>query len=209
MRRKLRPRMKIQDKANDKEKDRNLGCHGRSRTITPPSTTCSTEELQCEQFQLDHRFFSSSVYNIGGHIYSLFDIEHRMIRGVLSPMSLSEFKDKVGKPRWKRTDPRREFVNQWWDPRINFAICHGTVSCGGVHVFDHPARIEETLELATQEFMSRQVKIQLFMRAKSSLQSSAFQRLWLRPPRLFEAYKFDFGKTDQGIMEWILAYLPL
>lgn len=79
---------------------------------TPPSggSIVSNGSKSSGRIRLRASFFNNAVYNIGGLKYSLYDLEHRVIRSTHAPLLISEYKRKIGSRLFKRTDPRREFV---------------------------------------------------------------------------------------------------
>lgn len=72
-------------------------------------------------------FWQNTCYNIGGHVYSLDDIEHGVLRANRPHPSSPE-------PLMKDGDPRLQFIMSNVDPRIHFAlVCGAKVSGNGVN----------------------------------------------------------------------------
>lgn len=160
------------------------------------------------RLRLRSSFYQNSVYNIGGLWYSLYDLEHRVIRSTHSPLLLPELKKKIGSRLFKRTDPRREFVIDHWDTRVNFALGHGVVSSSCVRVIRSPAALDETLTLCVRDMLKHQLKLHLIAGPKLDLHSPVISRLLVCPPWVFHAFKADFGSPTQ-VLEWMLPHLPI
>ena len=73
-------------------------------------------------------FFDKHCYCIGGHIYSLDDIEHGALRDNTGHPS-SE------RPRFDEGDPRIRAVCSPLDPRLHFALNCGARSCPPIRVY--------------------------------------------------------------------------
>ena len=74
------------------------------------------------------QFWDRFCYNIGGHIYSLDDIEHGALRD-------NQGHPSSGKPRFDEGDPRIRAVCSPLDPRLHFALNCGARSCPPIRVY--------------------------------------------------------------------------
>ncbi|XP_070564785.1 uncharacterized protein [Ptychodera flava] len=78
--------------------------------------------VECDKLPnsvLDIRqFWRNTAYNISGHIFSLDDIEHGILRGNRPHPAAND-------PHFSSKDPRVKFVVEPMDPRIHFALVCG------------------------------------------------------------------------------------
>ena len=140
-----------------------------------------------ESVKEGHGFFTRLKYDIGGHLFSLNDMEHGILRGNSRPPY------KVFRPFGPR-DPRLTFIVAPMDPRIHFTLVCGSKSCPpiGFYTFE---RIEEQLELATASFVNSQ---EVEVIPSDNL---------LRISQIFRWYRRDFGGTERAIIEFLLRHL--
>jgi len=142
--------------------------------------SASTMDKKIEQMK-------KAKYNIGGFIFSLFEIEFCMIR---HKMTIPEF---FGcKPL--ASDQRSFFAVSRTEPRINFALNPGTVSGASMRIY-HLATIFEDLEAATRTFL--QEKITLDEEKKE-----------ITLPKQLEWYYKDFAKSPEKMLRSLIVYLP-
>lgn len=132
-------------------------------------------------------FFDRIRYEIGGHSFSLNDMEHGILRGNRRPPYRL----------WKlfgRKDPRLGFTIQPMDVRIHFALVCGARSCPPIGFYD-PENIDGQLQLAAESFVnSPQVKI---LPEENTLSISM----------IFKWYKADFGGSHLALIDTLLNYL--
>ncbi|XP_059179634.1 uncharacterized protein LOC131958563 [Physella acuta] len=132
------------------------------------------------------QFFKTTAYNIGGHVYSLDDIEHGILRCNNShPASIT--------PQFPPDDPRLKFICHTLDPRIHFALVCGAKSCPAISVYS-VENIDSALDKATRNFCGQEVEI------KARGDEIAISKL-------FQWYRSDFGKDDIDVLKWIQNYL--
>lgn len=133
------------------------------------------------------KFFDRVTYLIGGHRFSLNDMEHGILRGNRRPPY-----------RWMRPfgkkDPRVKFIVSPMDPRIHFALVCGARSCPPIGFYE-AHQIEDQLQLAAKSFINSG-QVRLFLEEKRLLIS-----------RIFKWYKRDFGGSDRALMDTILNFL--
>jgi hypothetical protein len=95
-------------------------------------------------------FFSRKNWQIGGHRFSLDDLEHGILRGnrrhPFYPLA-----------QFGPTDPRRHWALSL-EPRIHFALNCGAKSCPPIGVYQAKA-LERQLELATASYIQSEVEI--------------------------------------------------
>jgi len=133
------------------------------------------------------QFFDRVVYEIGGHRFSLNEIEHGILRGNRrQPYHL-----------WKpfgRQDARLEFSLQPMDPRIHFTLVCGARSCPPIGFYE-AAQIDSQLQLAAQTFINSS-QVRFF--TEEGLVSVSM---------IFKWYKADFGGTRDGLVGTLLQFL--
>jgi hypothetical protein len=125
--------------------------------------------------------YSTASYNIGGHIYSLDEIEHGILRGNSPPVGAAA-------PLFLEADPRLPFVVQK-DARIHFALNCGALSCPPISAYK-----ADTLDSE----LSRASKSYLMSTAVIGKGAEAVVVL----SKLFMWYKCDFGGTNSSVLEW-------
>lgn len=96
-------------------------------------------------------FFGRACYRIGGHVFSLDDIEHGLLRDnarrALPPL----------RP-FRAGDPRRALAVTPPDPRYHCALTCGAASCPPVGVYRAPA-VDAQLDLAARSFVNQEVTV--------------------------------------------------
>lgn len=129
-------------------------------------------------------FFGRVSYRIGGHVFSVDEIEHGILRGngrrVFPPLRC-----------FGRRDPRRAFAVEPVDPRIHFAVTCGARSCPPVGVY-RAAAVDDQLDLAARSFLNQEVALDARGRVSCS--------------RLLKWYRGDFEAAG-GIGPFLLRYL--
>jgi hypothetical protein len=132
-------------------------------------------------------FFTRLKYNIGGHLFSLNDMEHGILRGNSKPPY------KLFRP-FRSGDSRRAFIVSPADPRIHFTLVCGSRSCPPIGFYSSE-RIEEQLDLATASFInSPEVEI---------IPSENLVKI----SQIFRWYRRDFGGTKRAVIEFLLQHL--
>ncbi len=132
-------------------------------------------------------FFKHLKYDIDGHLFSLNEIEHGILRGNSRPPH------RISRPFGPR-DPRLTFVVTPTDPRIHFTLVCGSKSCPPIGFYTSE-RIEEQLELATASFVnSQEVEI---IPSKNLLRIS----------QIFRWYRMDFRGNQRPIIQFLLRHL--
>ncbi|KAK3745474.1 hypothetical protein QZH41_020056, partial [Actinostola sp. cb2023] len=130
-------------------------------------------------------FWKNTAYNVGGHILSLDDIEHGILRGNRPHPASST-------PSFTQQDPRCELTVTDVDPRIHFALVCGAKSCPAINVYSE-SNLEHGLTAAARSFCSQEVHI---------------DGMKVMLSKIFIWYKQDFASDDKSLLRWISQYLP-
>jgi hypothetical protein len=98
-------------------------------------------------------FFERAAYNVGGHRFSLSEIEHGVLRAN-RPAPFSR-RRPLG-----TGDPRRRFTltDAEFDPRVHFALNCGARSCPPIATYAAD-RIDAQLDLATRSFIRGETEV--------------------------------------------------
>jgi hypothetical protein len=116
-------------------------------------------------------FFGRVSYRVGGHVLSLDEIEHGILRG----------NRRRALPPWRpfgRRDARRGLALDPIDPRIHFALNCAAASCPPVGVY-HGALVDTQLDAAARNFVNQEVTLDARGRVSCS--------------RILKWYGRDFG----------------
>ncbi|HEV3011122.1 MAG TPA: DUF547 domain-containing protein [Burkholderiales bacterium] len=128
-------------------------------------------------------FFERPRLRIGGHSYSLDDIEHGLLRG-------NAAKPGGSRTPMKRGDPRLDYMPILFDERIHFALHSACRSSPPLRVFEE-GKLDRQLEEAAADYVRRGVRIER-------------QGAVIVLPRLFRWFADDFG-GQSGILEFVVA----
>ena len=130
-------------------------------------------------------FFEQPRLKVGGHAFSLDDVQHGLLRGNVA---------RHGKLRapMSRDDPRLAFMPIAFDERMHFALYSAARSSPPLRAFDG-GNLDKQLEKATTEHLRRTVRVE---------QEGAVVVL----PKIFDWYAKDFG-GERGALEFALARL--
>lgn len=133
-------------------------------------------------------FFRGLSYRIAGLDMTLDDIEHGILRGnKRAPMI--KFLQQL-----RPSDPKCQHVLTKRDGRIHFIISAGTRSDPPIRILDGE-NVQEELHVATVEFLSYSVKLDIEKRAVTL-------------PRIFLWYADDFPTPERNLLMWVARYLP-
>ncbi|XP_070564784.1 uncharacterized protein [Ptychodera flava] len=146
--------------------------------------------VECDKLPnsvLDIRqFWRNTAYNISGHIFSLDDIEHGILRGNRPHPAAND-------PHFSSKDPRVKFVVEPMDPRIHFALVCGAKSCPPINVYSEK-NLDHALTMATRNFVEQETTVNM-----------KFKEIELS--RIFQWYRTDFGADEIEAVRWTLKYL--
>jgi glutaredoxin len=135
-----------------------------------------------------YRFFNTTSYIIGGHVYSLNDIENGVLRGNCKP----PFAFSAPFPKG---DPRAIVALATAEPRIHFVLVCGAKSCPPVKLL-RANDVDAQLTLAAQSFFEGDALEIDVDKAEVSLS------------KILEWYAVDFGPSKQSMLEWVLQFTP-
>ncbi|XP_065182359.1 uncharacterized protein LOC135813068 [Sycon ciliatum] len=129
------------------------------------------------------KFFNTSCYTIGGHVYSLQDIENGILRG--NKKGVGALRKPFGK-----TDPRRISIVEQPDYRIHFALVCGAKSCPPIKTYT-ALGLDEELSLAANSFLQ-----------DGGVQVSV-EKNEISLNRILAWYKSDFGSNTKEILQFV------
>lgn len=123
-------------------------------------------------------FMRNSKYNLGGHVYSLLDIEHGILRHASTkPMIFGPLTISVTFPE---KDPRREFVLDQPRPHVSFVLFQASASSPALVTLKDKETIEQDLKRHARRYFLDHVKM-------DPVQKS------IELPGLIRVYWTDFG----------------
>ncbi|XP_071482821.1 uncharacterized protein, partial [Diadema antillarum] len=125
-----------------------------------------------------YKFFNYVSYVIGGHLYSLNDIENGVLRANRKPIGA------LSKP-FSKGDPRLKVALHLHEPLIHFALVCGAKSCPPIKTYS-AKDIDKQLTLAGEAFLESSDGCQVDVKKRE-----------LRFSRIFKWYREDFGKNDK------------
>jgi len=129
-------------------------------------------------------FFTCACYYIGGHVFSLDDLEHGILRGNTAHPT-------TGKVAFQDGDPRLAFALPL-DPRVHCALVCGAKSCPPIRIYEEE-NLEEGLDLAVAAFCDSEVKV-----TASGVISMS---------KLFDWYKTDFAPSEDEMLTYLLNFM--
>lgn len=141
-------------------------------------------------------FFRRVRYLVGGHVFSLDDIEHGILRGNRrGPYRLRrQFSAPWRALPFPAADPRLDFRVGKLDPRLHCALVCGSRSCPPIEAY-HRETIDEELDLAAAHFVnSPEVEVRP---AEACVVLS----------RIFSWYRRDFEEACGSLPAFLLRYL--
>jgi len=151
--------------------------HGQVRRGIPPA------------FLARLRFFANTSYIIGGHAFSLDEIENGILRANRrSPAALF-------KP-FSKGDGRLNFALGETEPLIHFALVCGAKSCPPIKCYTGEHVMDE-LAIATEGFLADDANVKVNLTKRKVTLSMIMK--W---------YQVDFGGDDKSVVNFIIEYLP-
>lgn len=135
------------------------------------------------------KFFSTPCYAIGGHSYTMNQIENGVLRSNQRPPAAIS-------PPFKPSDPRIENVMAEVDPRIHSALNCGAKSCPPIKTYSTDG-IDEQLDLSMQSFLLSPDGLKL-KPEKNEIHLS----------KIFSWYKVDFGNNMNEVVEKLITLGP-
>ncbi|XP_046848740.1 uncharacterized protein LOC124442286 isoform X2 [Xenia sp. Carnegie-2017] len=134
-----------------------------------------------------YRFFNVVSYIIGGHKYSLHEIESGILRANRRPVA-SFFRP------FSKTDPRLAFALQEPEPLIHFALVCGAKSCPPIKTYT-PQDIYEEMKLAGEAFL------------EGRWLSNHSGKREVKLSMIFKWYKEDFGYDKNEVVLWVYDHM--
>ncbi|XP_063603013.1 uncharacterized protein LOC134778987 [Penaeus indicus] len=130
------------------------------------------------------KFFDKTSYIIGGHSYSLNEIENGVLRAnKRGPVQLFA--------PFGKNDPRRNISLIQVDPRIHFALNCGAKSCPPIKIFSGK-NINDELRIATEAYLETDEALKV-----------EEDRGVVHLSSLLRWYSSDFGDTAEDILNWV------
>jgi hypothetical protein len=130
-------------------------------------------------------FFSASAYVVGGHAFTLDEIEHGLLRVNAPRMGFG------GAPL-ARNDPRRACTPYVFDDRVHFAMYSACRSSPPPRAY-RAEGLDAALEVAARAYLGQHVRVE---------DGGAT----LVVPKVFDWYAADFGGED-GVRQFVIARL--
>jgi hypothetical protein len=134
------------------------------------------------------RFFNQTSYIIGGHVYSLNDMESGVLRANRKPVAA------LRRP-FPANDPRLDVSLKEPEPRIHFALVCGARSCPPIKLYS-PDNVNEELNIATEAFLEGDQCVVDPNRREVTLSM------------ILKWYKVDFGNNNEELLRWVVGHLP-
>ena len=130
-------------------------------------------------------FFTASQYMLGGHVFSLDEIEHGLLR-------INAPRLAFGPKPLRRDGPRYALAPYMFDERVHFAMYSACRSSPPPAAYGAQT-LASSLERASGAYLAAHVRL-------------AADRATLIVPKLFDWYAADFG-GKRGVLEFILAHV--
>uniref|UniRef100_A0A7S1H3S0 DUF547 domain-containing protein n=1 Tax=Hemiselmis andersenii TaxID=464988 RepID=A0A7S1H3S0_HEMAN len=133
------------------------------------------------------RLYAVARYDIGGHTYTLNEIENGVLRGNARPPTPN------GRAPFSDGDPRKGFACARPDPRIHFALNCGARGCPAIR-FYKPERLDADLGRAAEAFC-----------AGAEVDEGGGR---VRVSQIFKWYWTDFAEMgdNEGLVRYILGH---
>lgn len=135
-----------------------------------------------------YKFFNTVRYIIGGHAYSLQDIENGVLRANRKGVGM------LFRP-FSQSDPRLKVALDEPEPFVHFALVCGAKSCPPIKTYSTDG-LEDQLKLAAEAFLDSDDGLTIDMNKK---------QIFLT--KILSWYQEDFGKNKEEVLQWILANL--
>jgi len=140
---------------------------------------------------LKRRYFFDRVgYEVGGHAYSLNDIENGILRGNIPPPAHLRKPFSKSDPRLGSALPRNDLTH-----RIHFALNCGAKSCPPIKKFS-PDAVQEELRIAAQAFCEDDGNVRFDMASRT-----------IHLTMIMKWYRGDFGKDKLQLAKVVAGYL--
>lgn len=131
-------------------------------------------------------FYTASQYMVSGHVFSLDEIEHGLLR-------VNAARLRFGARPLGRDDPRTALAPYMFDERVHFAMYSACRSSPALAPY-HAEGLADALERATCAYLEGRVRLEE-------------DGVTLVVPKLFDWYAADFGGW-RGVLEFVLSRMP-
>uniref|UniRef100_A0A9J8A4R5 Zgc:152951 n=1 Tax=Cyprinus carpio carpio TaxID=630221 RepID=A0A9J8A4R5_CYPCA len=135
-----------------------------------------------------YRFFNYVSYFIGGEVFTLQDIENRVLRGNRKGVA------QLMKP-FSRNDPRLQVALPDVEPLIHFALNCGAKGCPSIKTYT-PQDIDSQLCSAAEAFLENDDSCGIDSVGRE-----------VKLSQIFKWYKADFGGTDEKLLNWVFDHM--
>ncbi|KAL5016161.1 hypothetical protein ScPMuIL_005750 [Solemya velum] len=136
-----------------------------------------------------YKFFNTVKYLIGGHTYSLQDIENGVLRGNRRGLGM------LTRP-FSQSDPRLKVALEKPEPLIHFALVCGAKSCPPIKTYTADGVLDQ-LEFAAIAFLEDESGCIINMEKKQ-----------IKLSQILKWYQDDFGDSKQEVLQWVHHILP-
>ena len=141
------------------------------------------------------RYFRKVLYDMGGHLYHLWDIDHACLRaGSNGPAGLFS---GILLPKFKSDDPRFPFRMREPVPLVNFALNVATVSSPPIRIYRSDSLMDDLAANAT-----------VTLEAQVTLENPRSGVLVVRLPKILQWFYQDFGASEKFMLVALFPYLP-
>ncbi|KAK2164124.1 hypothetical protein LSH36_68g04032 [Paralvinella palmiformis] len=135
-----------------------------------------------------YKFFNTVSYLIGGHTYSLQDIENGILRRNKKGVGM------LYKP-FSKTDPRVKLTLEKPEPLVHFALVCGSKSCPPIKTYS-AEDINIQLQMAAEAFLDGDNGLQISMDKKE-----------IKLSMIFKWYREDFGQNVDELLRFLYEYM--
>lgn len=159
------------------------------------------KEIEEGLFGNEFNFSKTVYYQIGAVTYSLFEIEHKILRPQLQENS-SSLKTAVLGAVTKQQP--REFKGlcapcSGWIPAMNFALFRGDFESPRIHIFERSDDLERQLLHCTRDFLFRHIRVAF----KPAKQKGGL-KVKFYVPAVFKNQKHEFGSSVRDFLSWLI-----
>ncbi len=141
------------------------------------------------------KILNSAAYNIGGHVISLNEIHHCILRAPLPPPKAPSSLPSMSAPHFSKKDPRHALALRSPIPLLSVLLNCGSQSCPKIRILN-PKSFGEDLLSAAHHFLETHLDI----RSSGSVYHVTI-------PRVIAWYSADFGKDKSQILQTLLPYV--
>jgi len=142
---------------------------------------------------------TTAKYNIGGHYFSILDIEHGILRARSSKPAI--FGPIVASFSFSDKDPRKVFSLQRPCPLISFVLFTAISVSPALTILKKPATVYGELSKCVSNYTYQYVSIKR--------EATAFRITYIVTlPAVFKTFWKDFGQKQDDVLMFISQYIP-